>query len=81
MKEHFCPEVPKCEIKMGEIKGNWQPAKFYCSEIKLIHSIRGSVFLALYLITYHVSLNDINRFSNAQETFCKTVRLIVKVLI
>ncbi len=24
---------------MGEIEENWQPAKFYCSEIKLIYSI------------------------------------------
>ncbi len=39
VKEHFCPEVPKHEIKMGEIEGNWQPAKFYCSEIKLIYSM------------------------------------------
>ncbi len=30
--------VPKREIKMGEIEENWQPAKFYCSEIKLIYS-------------------------------------------
>ncbi len=34
VKEHFCPEVPKREIRMGGIEGNWQPAKFYCSEIK-----------------------------------------------
>ena len=34
------PEVPKREIKMGKIKENWQPAKFYCSEIKLIYSRR-----------------------------------------
>ncbi len=34
----LCPEVPKREIKMGEIEENWQPAKFYCSEIKLIYS-------------------------------------------
>ncbi len=32
------PDVPKCEIKMGEIEENWQTAKFYCSEIKLIYS-------------------------------------------
>ncbi len=38
VKEHFCPEVPKCEIKVGEIEGNWHPAKSYCSEIKLIYS-------------------------------------------
>ncbi len=25
---------------MGEIEKNWQPAKFYCSEINLIYSIR-----------------------------------------
>ncbi len=34
----MCHEVPKREIKMGEIEKNWQPAKFYCSEIKLIYS-------------------------------------------
>ncbi len=28
VKEHFCPEVPKCQIKMGEIDGNWQPENF-----------------------------------------------------
>ncbi len=32
------PEVPKHEIKMGEIEGNWQPEKFYASKIKLIYS-------------------------------------------
>ncbi len=32
------PEVPKREIKMGEIEGNRQPAKFYCCEIKSIYS-------------------------------------------
>ncbi len=31
-------EVPKCEIKMGEIEGKGQPAKFYCYEIKSIYS-------------------------------------------
>ncbi len=25
---------------MGQIEENWQPAKFYCSEIKLIYSIQ-----------------------------------------
>ncbi len=39
LKQHFCPEVSKREIKMGEIEENWQPAKFYCSGIKLIYSI------------------------------------------
>ena len=33
------PEVPKREIKMGEIEENWQSAKFYSSEIKLIYRI------------------------------------------
>ena len=35
----MCPKVPEREIKMGEIEEIWQPAKFYCSEIKLIYSI------------------------------------------
>ena len=44
---HFCeatffvrkdPKVSKRKIKMGEIEGNWQPGKIYCSEIKLIYS-------------------------------------------
>ncbi len=39
----MCPEVPKREIKMGEIEENWQPAKFYCSEIKLIYSTYGGL--------------------------------------
>ncbi len=38
VKEHFCPEVPKRKIKMGEIEENWQPVNFYCTEIKLIYS-------------------------------------------
>ncbi len=41
----FCPNcredfVATLEIKLGEIGENWQPAKFYCSEIKLVYSIR-----------------------------------------
>ncbi len=38
VKENLCPEITKRETKMGEIEGNCQPAKFYCSEIKLIYS-------------------------------------------
>ncbi len=33
---------------MGEIEENWQTAKFYCSEIKLICSI-GHVFMEVKL--------------------------------
>ena len=32
---------------MGEIQGNWQRAKFYCSEIKLIYST-GFYMLGIY---------------------------------
>ncbi len=42
--------VPKREIKMGKIEENWQPAKFYCSEIfKLIYSIWSSDEAGQYL--------------------------------
>ncbi len=30
--------VPKCEIEIGKVVENQQPAKFYGSEIKLIYS-------------------------------------------
>ncbi len=43
------PKVPKREIKMAEIEENWQPAKFYCSEIKLIYSIVIMVIFFLIL--------------------------------
>ncbi len=41
------PEVQKRKIKMGEIERNWQPMKFYCSEIKLIYSTPIIYFLGM----------------------------------
>ncbi len=37
-KKNVNETTHKLEIKMGEKEENWQPAKFYCSEIKLIYS-------------------------------------------
>ncbi len=61
MKEHFlsrdnilCHEVPKHEIKMGKIEKNWQPAKFYCSEIKLIYSILINAVSTFIISIIHV---------------------------
>ncbi len=68
VKEHCCHEVPKREIKMGEIEGNWQPVKFYCSEIKLIYSMSSCLGLYVpgfslkaFLTVAHISFIELTR--------------------
>ncbi len=71
MYRHFCeaiffvktdPEVPKREIEMCEIEEIWQPAKFYCSKIELIHS--RSLFMKLSLTC---------RICKPQNMMCLTI--------
>ncbi len=56
------------EIGMGEIKENWQNAKFYCSEIKLIYSTE-DVFMIICVSLYRPDKQSIYlcSFTNLQQ--------------
>ncbi len=78
----MCPGVPNREIKMGEIEENWQAAKFYCSEIKLIYSRSfgpnlGNFYLNFGLFNLLIRRIDVYQTSDVPITRSPTAKVVI----